>query len=212
MCGHSFNIIFIALTKNRWKEYKSCNCRKASRCCEWCRIHWKIKYNLAIFVRQILLSLSSDDWRVTSRRILPARCQLAHSWYFRYKVRITQKYEEKMPLLIFGWRIEWKINFINTSFFNHLRFSGSFQFPAMESLSISTSNGFILVFSVDSEESWREVVRLREKVRSRLYIKKILGLYIEWRKFFIKMKVFPEIFLSIRILKLLKLFFKSDIN
>lgn len=42
--------------------------------------------------------------------------------------------------------------------------SGAFQFPAMQALSISTSNAFILVFSIDSEESWNEVVRLREKV------------------------------------------------
>lgn len=42
--------------------------------------------------------------------------------------------------------------------------SGAFQFPAMQALSISTSNAFILVFSIDSEESWEEVVRLREKV------------------------------------------------
>lgn len=42
--------------------------------------------------------------------------------------------------------------------------SGAFQFPAMQALSISTSNAFILVFSIDSEESWNEVKRLREKV------------------------------------------------
>lgn len=42
--------------------------------------------------------------------------------------------------------------------------SGSFSFPAMRDLSISTSNAFILVFSIDSEESWSEVARLREKV------------------------------------------------
>lgn len=42
--------------------------------------------------------------------------------------------------------------------------SGAFAFPAMRDLSISTSNAFILVFSIDSEESWNEVKRLREKV------------------------------------------------
>lgn len=42
--------------------------------------------------------------------------------------------------------------------------SGAFAFPAMRDLSISTSNAFILVFSIDSEESWNEVARLREKV------------------------------------------------
>lgn len=43
--------------------------------------------------------------------------------------------------------------------------SGAFAFPAMRDLSINTSNGFILVFSIDNEESWKEVTRLREKVR-----------------------------------------------
>lgn len=42
--------------------------------------------------------------------------------------------------------------------------SGSFSFPAMQDLSISTSNAFLLVFSIDSEESWKEAARLREKV------------------------------------------------
>ena len=46
--------------------------------------------------------------------------------------------------------------------------SGSFSFPAMRDLSISTSNAFILVFSIDSEESWTEVSRLRDKVRKSL--------------------------------------------
>jgi small GTP-binding protein len=45
--------------------------------------------------------------------------------------------------------------------------SGSFQFPAMQSLSISTSNAFILVFSIDSEESFKEVEKLRQKVCAR---------------------------------------------
>lgn len=44
--------------------------------------------------------------------------------------------------------------------------SGSFSFPAMQDLSISTSNAFLLVFSIDSEESWMEATRLREKVSS----------------------------------------------
>lgn len=49
--------------------------------------------------------------------------------------------------------------------FDILDTSGAFSFPAMRDLSISTSNAFILVFSVDNEESWNEIVRLREQVR-----------------------------------------------
>lgn len=55
--------------------------------------------------------------------------------------------------------------------------SGSFSFPAMRDLSISTSNAFILVFSIDSEESWNEVARLREKVSEALIISEGLRFY-----------------------------------
>jgi len=44
--------------------------------------------------------------------------------------------------------------------------SGAYSFPAMRELSINTSNAFILVYSIDSEESWKEVSRLRDKVSS----------------------------------------------
>lgn len=42
--------------------------------------------------------------------------------------------------------------------------SGAIQFPAMRTLSISTGGAFILVYAVDDEETWHEVVRLREQV------------------------------------------------
>lgn len=48
--------------------------------------------------------------------------------------------------------------------------SGSFSFPAMQDLSISTSNAFLLVFSIDSEESWKEATRLREKVSNNCHL------------------------------------------
>ncbi|CAL4101562.1 unnamed protein product, partial [Meganyctiphanes norvegica] len=42
--------------------------------------------------------------------------------------------------------------------------SGNHPFPAMRRLSFLTGDLFILVFSVDSVESWEEVVRLREQI------------------------------------------------
>lgn len=57
--------------------------------------------------------------------------------------------------------------------------SGSFSFPAMRDLSISTSNAFILVFSIDSEESWNEVARLREKVSDTFVIYEGLRFYLD---------------------------------
>lgn len=47
--------------------------------------------------------------------------------------------------------------------------SGAYQFPAMRALSISTAGAFILVYAVDNEETWNEVVRLREQVTIQLF-------------------------------------------
>ena len=35
--------------------------------------------------------------------------------------------------------------------------SGSYQFPAMRKLSIRTADGFVLVYSIDDEESFEQV-------------------------------------------------------
>lgn len=44
--------------------------------------------------------------------------------------------------------------------------TGSYQFPAMRALSISNGNAFLLVYSVDDEESWKQLKELRHQVRS----------------------------------------------
>lgn len=42
--------------------------------------------------------------------------------------------------------------------------TGSYQFPAMRSLSISNGHAFLLVYSVDNEDSWKEIENLRRQV------------------------------------------------
>lgn len=44
--------------------------------------------------------------------------------------------------------------------------TGSYQFPAMRALSISNGNAFLLVYSVDDEESWKQLKELRHQVCS----------------------------------------------
>lgn len=42
--------------------------------------------------------------------------------------------------------------------------TGSYQFPAMRALSISNGNAFLLVYSLDDEDSWKQLKELRHQV------------------------------------------------
>lgn len=42
--------------------------------------------------------------------------------------------------------------------------TGYYQFPAMRALSISNGNAFLLVYSVDDEESWKYIEEIRHQV------------------------------------------------
>lgn len=69
-----------------------------------------------------------------------------------YKATVEQMYTEQY--LINGMPIT--LDFLDTA--------GSYEFPAMRKLSISTADAFILVYSVDDAASFEEVTRLRQQI------------------------------------------------
>ncbi|CAO1309099.1 unnamed protein product [Diamesa hyperborea] len=75
--------------------------------------------------------------------------------------KFTTRYRQTIEELHCG---EYELPDGNSLTLDILDTSGSFSFPAMRDLSISTGNAFILVYSVDDEESWEEVSKLREKI------------------------------------------------
>ncbi|XP_063225026.1 GTP-binding protein Rhes-like [Bacillus rossius redtenbacheri] len=75
--------------------------------------------------------------------------------------RFSPRYRETVEELHRG---EYELQDGATLTLDILDTSGAFQFPAMRALSISTADGFLLVFAVDQAESWEEVRRLRAQI------------------------------------------------
>ncbi|CRK96203.1 CLUMA_CG009631, isoform A [Clunio marinus] len=75
--------------------------------------------------------------------------------------KFTNRYRETIEQLHRG---EYELPDGSSLTLDILDTSGAFSFPAMRELSIRTSNAFILVFSIDNEDSWNEVECLRKKI------------------------------------------------
>lgn len=84
-------------------------------------------------------------------------CIISQFLYDKFNLRYKQTVEELH-------RGEYELPDGSALTLDILDTSGSFEFPAMRTLSITTGAAFILVYAVDDRESWYEVERLRSLV------------------------------------------------
>ncbi|XP_011196699.1 ras-related protein Rap-2b-like [Zeugodacus cucurbitae] len=84
-------------------------------------------------------------------------CIVSQFLYDKYQARYKQTVEELH-------RGEYELPDGSALTLDILDTSGSYEFPAMRTLSISTAGAFILVYAVDDKQSWLEVERLRKQI------------------------------------------------
>lgn len=84
-------------------------------------------------------------------------CIISQFLYDKFQARYKQTVEELH-------RGEYELPDGSALTLDILDTSGSYEFPAMRTLSISTAGAFILVYAVDDKQSWFEVERLRKQV------------------------------------------------
>lgn len=74
-------------------------------------------------------------------------------------------YTSTFPIFFFLFAGEYELQDGASLTLDILDTSGAYQFPAMRALSVNTADAFILVYSVDDNETWEEVTKLREQVK-----------------------------------------------
>lgn len=104
-------------------------------------------------------------WKVSIVKLDVFDMNDIYMWYV-IAYRFPNRYKKTVDEL---YRVEYEISGQNLTL-EILDTSGYYQFPAMRELAIRKSEAFILVFSVDSEESLEELKQIREDI---LRIKKV---------------------------------------
>ncbi|XP_018796004.1 PREDICTED: GTP-binding protein Rhes-like [Bactrocera latifrons] len=84
-------------------------------------------------------------------------CIISQFLYDKFQARYKQTVEELH-------RGEYELPDGSALTLDILDTSGSYEFPAMRTLSISAAGAFILVYAVDDKQSWFEVERLRKQI------------------------------------------------